>query len=86
MTIIYIENVLGSGQVVTIAETFKQQTIHRSLLPGESGRFLVSPFKSIVVNESASTSHARDDVESRPLVTSYPAYVPTKMTMHGNDD
>ena len=51
MTIVFIENELGSGQVVSVAEAFSNLTVEHSLRPGESGRFLMSPFKSIVVSE-----------------------------------
>jgi hypothetical protein len=51
MTIIFIENVFGSGQVITVVEAFKNQTREHRLQPGENGRFLMSRFKSIVVDE-----------------------------------
>jgi hypothetical protein len=75
MTIIFIENVFGSGQIVTVAETFRKQTIERNLLPGESGRFFTSPFKSIIVNESMVGEPDAARLEYAP-------YVPIKLTMH----
>jgi hypothetical protein len=86
MTIIYIENVLGSGQIVTVAETFRKQTIERSLRPGESGRFLMSPFKSIVVNESILAANACGEAARDASALDRAPYVPMKMTMHSNDD
>jgi hypothetical protein len=63
MTIIFIENEFGSGHIVSVAEAFKKLTVERNLKPGESGRFLMSPFKSIVVNERVTAANACDDVE-----------------------
>lgn len=81
MTIIFIENVFGSGQIVTVAETFQKQTIERNLWPGESGRFFTSPFKSIVVNESLVVD--RSGEEERP--DGYRPYVPIKLTMNSQN-
>ena len=86
MTIIYIENLLGSGQIVTVSETFSRQTIELNLRPGESGRFLTSPFKSIVVNECPFAANVGDAGARGGSPLADRPYVPMKMTMHGNDD
>lgn len=79
MTIIFIENVLGSGQIVTVAETFKDQTIEHHLRPGESGRFFTSAFKSIVVNETMVAARGAAPLADAP-------YEPIKLTMSLNDN
>jgi hypothetical protein len=53
MTIVFIENVWGSGQIVTVSEAFKDHQVSRRLKPGESLRIAVSPFKSISIDEEA---------------------------------
>ena len=53
MTTIFIENVLGSGQVVKIVEDFGDYAVNRDLKPGEHARVAVGPYKSIVVREVA---------------------------------
>jgi hypothetical protein len=50
-TLIFIENVLGSGQVVKLTEDFGDYSVSRDLRPGENARLVVSPFKSISVEE-----------------------------------
>jgi hypothetical protein len=50
-TCIYVENVLGSGQVVTLIEDFGDYSVSRNLEPGENARLIVSSFKSIWVQE-----------------------------------
>jgi hypothetical protein len=50
-TLIFIENVLGSGQVVKITEDFGGYSVCRDLNPGDHARLVVSPFKSISVEE-----------------------------------
>ena len=52
-TQIYIENVLGSGQVVKLTEDFGDYSVCRDLQPGENARLVVSPFKNISVEEVA---------------------------------
>lgn len=51
-TLIFIENVLGSGQMVKLTEDFGDSLVSRDLKPGENARLVVSPFKSISVEES----------------------------------
>jgi hypothetical protein len=51
-TCIYLENVLGSGQVVTLIEDFGDYSVRRNLQPGENVRLIVSPFKTISVQEA----------------------------------
>ncbi len=50
-TLIFIENVLGSGQMVKLTEDFGDYSVTRDLRPGEHARLVVSPFKSISVEE-----------------------------------
>ncbi len=50
-TLIFIENVLGSGQVVKLTEDFGDYSVTRDLRPGENARLVVSAFKSISVEE-----------------------------------
>jgi len=50
-TLIFVENVLGSGQVVKLTEDFGDYSVSRDLQPGENARLIVSPFKSIAVEE-----------------------------------
>jgi hypothetical protein len=51
-TLIFVENVLGSGHVVKITEDFGDYSVSRDLRPGENARLVVSPFKSIAVEEA----------------------------------
>jgi hypothetical protein len=51
-TLIFIENVLGSGQMVKLTEDFGDYSVTRDLKPGENARLVVSPFKSISVEEA----------------------------------
>ena len=50
-TLIFIENVLGSGQVVRLTEDFGEYAVSRDLRPGEHTRLVVSPFKAVSVEE-----------------------------------
>jgi hypothetical protein len=50
-TLIFIENVLGSGQMVKLTEDFGDYSVSRDLRPGENARLVVSSFKSIAVEE-----------------------------------
>ena len=50
-TLIYIENVLGSGQMVKLTEDFGDYSVSRDLRPGENARLVVSAFKTISVEE-----------------------------------
>lgn len=52
MTIIFIENILGSGQVIHVLEDFGDHVVEHKLQPGDNARIAVSQFKSIVVNEA----------------------------------
>jgi hypothetical protein len=51
-TCLYLENVLGSGQIVTLVEHFGDYSVKRNLQPGEHARLIVSPFKTISVEEA----------------------------------
>jgi len=50
-TQVYIENVLGSGQIVKLREDFGDYSVSRDLRPGEYVRLVISPFKSLSVEE-----------------------------------
>lgn len=50
-TLIFIENVLGSGHVVKLTEDFDSYSVSRDLRPGEHTRVIVSPFKTISMEE-----------------------------------
>jgi hypothetical protein len=50
-TLIFIENVLGSGQVIKLKEDFGDYSVSRDLRSGEHARLVVSPFKSLSVEE-----------------------------------
>jgi len=50
-TLIFIENVLGSGQMVKLTEDFGDYSVSRELRPGEHARLVVSPFKAVTVEE-----------------------------------
>ena len=50
-TLIYIENVLGSGQTVKLTEDFDDYSISRDLRPGEHARLVISQFKSLSIEE-----------------------------------
>src|SRR6202020_186202 len=52
-TLIFIENVLGSGQVVKLTEDFGDYSVTRDLRPGEHARLVISPFKTLSVEEVA---------------------------------
>jgi hypothetical protein len=51
-TLIFIENVLGSGQMVKLTEDFGDYSVSRDLKPGENARLVVSAFKSIAIEEA----------------------------------
>jgi hypothetical protein len=50
-TLIYIENMLGSGRIVKLNEDFGDYSVSRELRPGEHARLVISPFKSLSVEE-----------------------------------
>jgi hypothetical protein len=51
-TLIFIENVLGSGQVVKLIEDFGDYSVTRDLRPGENARLVVSPYKTVSLEEA----------------------------------
>ena len=51
-TLIFVENVLGSGQVVKLTEDFGDYSVSHELRPGENARLVVSPFKTISLEET----------------------------------
>jgi hypothetical protein len=55
-TLIFVENVLGSGQAVKLTEDFEDYSVSRELRPGENTRLVLSPFKSLTVEEIPLTS------------------------------
>lgn len=58
MTIIFIENVLGSCQAIQVLEDFGNYVVEHKLQPGENARIVASRFKSIIVNENAAVASA----------------------------
>ena len=50
-TCIYVENILGSGQIVKLTEDFGDYSVSRNLQPGENARLIVSPYKSVWLQE-----------------------------------
>jgi len=73
-TLIFVENVLGSGQVVKITEDFGDYAVSRNLRPGENARLVVSPFKSIAVEEAPMVGVATPSVASEGrTIASFPA-------------
>ena len=50
-TLIFVENVLGSGQVVKLTEDFGDYSVARDLRPGENARLVVSAFKTLTIEE-----------------------------------
>jgi hypothetical protein len=51
MTIIYIENLQGSGKTVKVIEDFGDYAVHRDLAPGEHACIGVSRLKTLQVQE-----------------------------------
>jgi len=70
-TLIFIENVLGSGQVVKLTEDFGDYSVSRDLRPGENARLVVSPFKSICIEEVPLGALATPANEGR-MITALP--------------
>ncbi len=52
-TLIFVENVLGSGQVVKLTEDFGDYSETRDLRPGEHARLVVSAFKTVTIEEAS---------------------------------
>jgi hypothetical protein len=52
MTIIFIENLFGSGQVIKVLEQFGEAVVEHTLAPGDNARIAVSAFKSITVSQA----------------------------------
>jgi hypothetical protein len=53
MTLVFIENAPGSGQIIIVSEAFNDHVMSRRLRPGESVRIAISQFKSIVIDDEA---------------------------------
>jgi len=53
MTIIYIENLQGSGKTIKVVEDFGDYAVHRDLAPGEHACIGVSRLKTLQVQEIA---------------------------------
>jgi hypothetical protein len=68
-TLIFIENVLGSGQVVKLTEDFGDYSVSRDLKPGEHARLVVSPFKSVSIEEVPLALVAAAANEARRITT-----------------
>jgi len=58
MTAVFIENVLGSGQVIIVLEEVRGRVTQRELKPGENARIAVNRFKSVMVKETAAAVSA----------------------------
>ena len=71
-TLIFIENVLGSGQVVKLIEDFGDYSVTRDLRPGENARLVVSPFKTISLEEAPLSGLTLAANEGRRIAT-FPA-------------
>jgi hypothetical protein len=71
-TLIFIENVLGSGQVVKLIEDFGDYSVSRELRPGENARLVVSAFKTISLEE-APTSSASTPANEGSRIATFPA-------------
>ena len=70
-TLIFVENVLGSGQAVKLVEDFGDYSVTRDLRPGENARLVVSPFKTVTIEEIPAN-----------LTTSSPSIKPTATGLH----
>lgn len=58
MTIVFIENVLGSCQMIQVLEDFGDYIVEHKLQPGDNTRIAASRFKSIIVNEAQAVASA----------------------------
>ena len=67
-TLIYIENVLGSGQTVKLTEDFDDYSISRDLRPGEHARLVISQFKSLSIEEIPIAASGARKVERTPPI------------------
>lgn len=72
-TLIFIENVLGSGQMVKLTEDFGDYSVSRDLRPGENARLVVSPFKSISIEEAPLSAVMAAAAYEAGRVASFPA-------------
>ena len=51
MTIIFIENLQGSGKAIKVVEDFGDYAVHRDLAPGESACIGVQKLKCLMIEE-----------------------------------
>jgi hypothetical protein len=72
-TLIYVENVLGSGQVVKLSEDFGDYSVSRELKPGEHTRLVVSSFKSLSIEEVPVTQSGREVAAERTSSIAFPS-------------
>ena len=72
-TLIFIENVLGSGQMVKLTEDFGDYSVSRDLKPGENARLVVSAYKSIAIEESPLSAIVTAAANEGGRVTSFPS-------------
>jgi hypothetical protein len=70
-TLIFVENVLGSGQVVKLTEDFGDYSVTRDLRPGENARLVVSAFKTLTVEEIP-VSLSAAPLATRPAIRTFP--------------
>jgi hypothetical protein len=72
-TCIYVENILGSGQIVEVTEDFGDYLVRRRLQPGDNARLIVSPYKSVWLQELPLASVASLPPKAlRPIAVSAP--------------
>jgi hypothetical protein len=74
-TLIYLENVLGSGQMIRLREDFGDHSVSRELRPGEHARLVISPFKSLTVEEVPLTVGGSAPERCPPIVYGAPRLV-----------
>jgi hypothetical protein len=72
-TLIFIENVLGSGQAVKLTEDFGDYSVSRDLRPGENARLVVSPFKTISLEEAPLSAFPSLAANEGRRIATYPA-------------
>ena len=71
-TLIFVENVLGSGQVVKLTEDFGDYSVTRELRPGENARLVVSAFKTLTIEEIQVSLDAAP-MTAKPIIRAFPA-------------
>jgi hypothetical protein len=72
-TLIFVENVLGSGHVVKLTEDFGDYSVTRDLRPGEHARLVVSPFKTVTVEEAPLSLATPPNAAAGHSIRTFPA-------------